>query len=422
MTASGQADTAQLGDGQQQVIGPEIGDPRRQCHNFTLWHVLVGGTTATRRTATTMTLMTATHAHHVGPMRDPRPPGLAARSTSRVRAVAPGLVMAVLVAIAATSLGQLLPVIGGPVFGIVLGIVVGIALVPGDRLRPGLAFASAPILQGSIVVLGATLSLGQIVAVGLGSLPVMLGTLAVALGGAWVLGRLLGVRGDTQILIGVGTAICGASAIAAATAVLKPKGTHVAYAIGTIFTFNIVAVLAFPAIGHLLGMTAQSFGLWAGTAINDTSSVVAAGYSFSPDAGPYALVIKLTRTLTLIPIVIALALFKAHRDAATTVTGDSRGTGFDWRALPWSRLVPLFLLGFIGASVLNTVGVIPHAANAGLTQTGTFMITTALAGIGLALDLKELRAAGPRPLLMGAILWILVATSGLGLQAITATS
>jgi uncharacterized integral membrane protein (TIGR00698 family) len=351
----------------------------------------------------------------------------------------PGLVTAVLVAIAATVLGRILPVIGGPVFGIVLGTLVGGAVGgvvgrragrangAGERLRPGSAVAAGPVLQGSIVVLGATLSLRQIVTVGLGSLPVMLGTLGVALGGAWCLGRLLGVRGDTQILIGVGTAICGASAIAAATAVLKPKAAHVAYAIGTIFTFNVVAVLAFPALGHLLGMTGQSFGLWAGTAINDTSSVVAAGYSFGGDAGPYAVVVKLTRTLTLIPIVVALALFTAHREARTAHRDDpvardtcrTGRTGFSWRALPWTKLVPPFLLGFIAAATLDTVGVIPAAAHPGLTAAGTFMITTALAGIGLSLDVTELRAAGPRPLLLGAALWILVAASSLGLQSIT---
>ena len=378
--------------------------------------------------------MTASLAQPSGTAPDARRPGVA----SRIGAVLPGLAVAVLVAVVATVLGRFVPVIGGPVFGIVLGIAAGIAAnrlrrgVTGEDglLHPGVAFAAAPVLQGSIVVLGATLSLGQIVTVGLGSLPVMLGTLTVALSGAWVFGRLLGVRGDTQILIGVGTAICGASAIAAASAALKPKSAHVAYAIGTIFVFNVVAVLAFPALGHLLGMTPRSFGLWAGTAINDTSSVVAAGYSFSPDAGPYAVVIKLTRTLTLIPIVMALALVKARRDARAAGPGDAgarevsaqeagAAPGFRLRALPWTKLVPLFLLGFIAAATLNSLGVVPAAAHPGITAAGTFMITTALAGIGLSLDVAQLRSAGPRPLLLGAALWILVTVTSLGLQAAT---
>lgn len=335
------------------------------------------------------------------------------------RGIVPGLVLAVVTAVAATPLGLALPVVGAPVFGVVLGMVVGVAIAPGQRLHAGLAFASGPVLQGSIIVLGATLSLTQVVTVGLGSLPVMLGTLAVALVGAWLVGGLLGVRGDTRTLIGVGTAICGASAIAAASAVLKPKGIHVAYAIGTIFTFNVVAVLTFPAIGHLLGMAPESFGIWAGTAINDTSSVVAAGYSYSPDAGPYALVIKLTRSLAIVPVVMVLALVKARRDARKA-TGQ-KGAGLRLRALPWTKIVPLFLVGFVAASALDTVGAVPAAWHPALGAVGTFMITTALAGIGLTLDLRQLRATGPRPLLLGAVLWILVAASSIGLQALTGT-
>jgi uncharacterized integral membrane protein (TIGR00698 family) len=330
-----------------------------------------------------------------------------------------------LVAVAATSLGHLLPVIGGPVLGIVLGIVVGAAIASGERLRPGTTFVSGPILKVAIVVLGATLSLTQIATVCRDSLPVMLGTLLVALLGAWVLGRLVGVRGDTGVLIGVGTAICGASAIAAASAVLRPNGAQVAYALGTIFTFNVVAVLTFPPVGHLLGMTPQSFGLWAGTAINDTSSVVAAGYSFSAEAGPHAVVVKLTRALALIPIVIALALLKARRDTRAPTAGDQaafrRRAALRWRALPWRKIVPLFLVGFVAAAVLTSVGAIPTSAQPGLTSAGVFLITMALAAIGLSLEVSDLRAAGPRPLVLGAVLWVLVATSSLGLQSLTGT-
>lgn len=336
-----------------------------------------------------------------------------------LRERAPGLVVVTLVAVTATSFGRALPIVGGPVFGLVLGAVVGAAIASGDRLRPGSTFASGPLLKCSIVVLGLTLSLTQIVTVGLGSLPVMVGTLVVALAGAWVLGRLIGVRGDTQILIGVGTAICGASAIAAAGAVLKPKPIHVAYALGTIFAFNIVAVLTFPAIGQLLGMRPQAFGLWAGTAINDTSSVVAAGYSVNPGAGRYALVVKLTRSLALIPIVVALALVASRRDARGTTAGQGRRPEFSVRALPWRKVVPLFLVGFVAAAGLSTMGFVPVTWIPGLTEVGFFLITMALAGIGLSVNRRDLRAAGHRPFLLGAALWVLVAVSSLGLMALT---
>ena len=340
------------------------------------------------------------------------------RLRRRAHESAPGLGVALVVAAAATPLGALVPVIGGPVFGIVLGIVVGVFLRPGARLRPGLDVASKPVLQTSIVLLGATLSLQQVAAVGLGSLPVMLGTLAVALGGAWLLSRLLAVRGNTALLIGVGTGICGASAIAATTAVVRPREHEVAYAIGTIFTFNVLAVLVFPPLGHALGMDGEAFGLWAGTAINDTSSVVAAAYSFGDGAGPAAVVVKLVRTLMIIPIVMTLAVWTARREARAS-TGGRQGSL--WAALPWRRIVPLFLVGFVVASALDTVGVVPASWHTGLSAVGTFLITTALAGIGLALRPADMRRAGLRPLLLGACLWVLVAASSLGLQALTGT-
>jgi uncharacterized integral membrane protein (TIGR00698 family) len=326
--------------------------------------------------------------------------------------VAPGLLVAVLVAVVATTLGRLFPVVGGPVFGIVLGVVAA-AVVPSlraERWKAGYAVASTTVLQLSIVVLGAGLSLQQVLQVGGQSLPVMLGTVAVALGGAWLLGRWLGVRGDAQILIGVGTGICGASAIAATTAVIKAKQEQVAYAIGTIFTFNIAAVLLFPPIGHLLGMSAHSFGLWAGTAINDTSSVVAAGYAYSGDAGSYGLVVKLTRTLVLIPIVIVLAVLTARKHTATR---------FTLRTMPWRKIVPLFLIGFVAAATLGTLGVVPSSWHPAVSDLGAFLITTALAGIGLSLRMSVMRKAGPRPLLLGALLWIAVAGTSLALQALT---
>ncbi|MFC4948456.1 YeiH family protein [Pseudonocardia sp. GCM10023141] len=350
----------------------------------------------------------------------PTPRSAGTPLTTRVRRAGnglPGFVLAVAVAVVATFAGIEVPVVGGPVFGIVLGVLVATVLRPGDRLRPGLAFAARPVLQGSIVLLGATLSLQQVAQVGRSSLPVMLGTLAVALLGACGLGRLLGVRGDTQLLIGVGTGICGASAIAATQAVIRAKDSQVAYAIGTIFTFNIVAVLAFPQIGHLLHLTPHAFGLWAGTAINDTSSVVAAAYAYGGDAGSYAVVVKLTRSLMIIPIVTALTLWAARREPS----GGQGSQGFSLRALPWRKLVPVFLVGFVAAAALNSAGVVPSSWHSALTVTGTFLITTALAGIGLSLRLGDLRRAGIRPLLLGAGLWVLVAAASLGLQAVTGT-
>jgi uncharacterized integral membrane protein (TIGR00698 family) len=320
--------------------------------------------------------------------------------------------VALVVAGIATAAGTEVPLVGGPVFGIVLGLLGATVLRPGERWRPGFAVAAKPVLQASIVVLGATLSLQQVAAVGSSSLPVMLGTLAVALAGAWLVGRLLGLERDTTVLVGVGTAICGASAIAATQSVLKARESTVAYAIGTIFTFNVVAVLAFPPLGHLLGLDPHAFGLWAGTAINDTSSVVAAGYAYGGDAGPYAVVVKLTRSLMIIPVVVAVSFWVSRRRGGA-------GSETTRTPLPWTRLVPLFLVGFVVASALTTVGVVPASWHPVLTVVGTFLITTALSGIGLSLRLGDLRSTGVRPLLLGACLWVLVGASSLGLQALS---
>jgi uncharacterized integral membrane protein (TIGR00698 family) len=431
----------------------------------------------------------------------------------------PGLVLTAAIALVATWLGSLAPLVGAPVFGIVLGVIIAIFLPQGTPVDVGARFAGKRVLQGSVILLGTGLSLAQVATVGVGSLPVMLGTLAVALLGAWGIGLLLRVDGGIRTLVGVGTGICGASAIAATTAVIGAAEADVAYAIGTIFTFNIAAVLLFPAIGHLLGLSQHAFGLWAGTAVNDTSSVVAAGYTYGQAAGSYAVIVKLTRTLMIIPITLVLALVTARRSAKaelgtardsmaeqgarlsrSTVAGPNtiarseladataadtdmvdtsrvdtntvdtnrvdtnlvetsmvepsaaapgpsetstagpsprseanRATPSPTKAnpatttsprrkrIPWGKIVPLFIVGFLVASALDTFGVIPGTWHPTLSAISVFMITMALAGIGLGTRLATIRSAGVRPLLLGGILWVLVAVSSLLLQWLTGT-
>ena len=317
----------------------------------------------------------------------------------------PGLALALALSAGAVVAGTYAPVIGAPVVAIILAGIVGHLLHHPSVLVPGAKLASGVVLQASVVVLGAGLSLAQVVHVGGASLPVMLGTLAIALAGSWLLGRVVGVDAESRTLIGVGTGICGASAIAAVSSVTRPKDAHVAYAMGTIFTFNVAAVLIFPVLGRLVGMTGHQFGLWSGTAVNDTSSVVAAAYSFGHGAGPYAIVVKLTRALMIVPITIALALLRARRDG--------QGSGLSW------RVVPPFIVLFVVAAALNSAGAIPPGWHHALTTLGTFLITVALGGIGLQLRVAEVRKAGTRPLVLGGLLWILVAVSSLGLQAAT---
>lgn len=355
--------------------------------------------------------------------------------TMRAMALLPGLLMCAGIAALATVLGRLVPVIGAPVCGIVLGVVLGVVLRKRSldvRLQPGVAFSSRTVLQLAIVLLGFGLSLAQVAQTGLSSLPVMLGTLALALLAAWGVGRLLGIDGDLRTLIGVGTGICGASAIAATTAVIGAAEADVAYAISTIFAFNVIAVLTYPTLGHLLGLSQHAFGLWAGTAINDTSAVTAAAYTYGLAAGNFGVVVKLTRTLMIIPITIALAVITRRHDSAAAGTAEpAAGVQLDdptaqtssghpaRRRLRFSQLVPWFLIGFLLAAGLNSLGGVPHAAHSPLSTLSLFLITMALSGIGLATRPLLLRNAGLRPLLLGAILWATVGISSLLLQAVT---
>lgn len=329
----------------------------------------------------------------------------------------PGIVLVAGIAAVAFLVGRLVPVIGGPVFGIVLGMAAGAVRRPALTLRPGIAFAGKQVLQWAVVLLGTGLSLAQIVHTGGASLPVMLGTMAACLVGAWGFGRLLGVRGDLRTLIGVGTGICGASAIAATSTVLAAGELDVAYAISTIFLFNVVAVLTYPLIGHLLHFSQSAFGLWAGTAINDTSSVVAAAYTFGRAAGNAAVIVKLTRTTLIIPVTLALA---AHRLWRLRGQADRDRAG----AVPRPRLytlVPWFVLWFLAAAVLHTLGAFtPRQAHA-LGVVALFLIVMALTAIGLSADFAQMRRTGARPLVLGALLWATVGLSSILLQHLTGT-
>ena len=339
----------------------------------------------------------------------------------------PGLALATAIAGVATVVGTFFPIIGGPVTGIVIGVAIAAAIKPGARLKPGITFSSKTVLQTSVVLLGARLSLGEIVHVGGSSLPVMLGSLTVCLLSAYWIGRWLGIVGDLRTLIGVGTGICGASAIAAVTPVIGAGSVEVAYAMSTIFLFNVAAVLAFPFLGHLLGLSQHAFGLFAGTAVNDMSSVVATATTYGDAATNYAVVVKLTRTLLIIPICLgltALVARRARRSAREAAAADGIPTASIRSTTRASirraaRLVPWFLIGFLILATVNSLGLIPPAAHPGLSKVSIFLITIALSAIGLSTDIPGIRRTGHRPLVLGASLWVITSLTSLGLQVLT---
>ncbi len=315
----------------------------------------------------------------------------------------PGLALVFALALLAFTLGKALPVVGGAVFGIVLGLLLRQRFPLAPRFAPGVALAGKQLLQAAIILLGFGLSLGQVLQTGRESLVVTLVSIAAALGSAAVLGHLLRIHGKLQVLIGVGTAICGGSAIAAVTPIIKPDLHDTAFAVSTIFLFNLVAVLTFPALGHALQLSELGFGLWAGTAINDTSSVVAAAYAYSSAAGDYATVVKLTRATLIIPICLVLAAIMAWRQRQQA-------------AFDLGRMFPWFILGFLAAAGLRSAGLVPAPVLPVLQLAAQFLIVMALTAIGLSADLRRMAATGPRPILLGLGVWLAVAISSLGAQ------
>jgi len=312
----------------------------------------------------------------------------------------PGIALAAAVAAPAWWIGRAYPVIGSPVAGILLGMLLALWRRP-EALNPGLSYASKKLLQYAIILIGFDMNLFQVFEAGRQTLALMAFTLTAAFLAAYLLTKLLKIEPKTGTLIGVGTAICGGSAIAAAAPVIGAEDEDVARSISTIFLFNVIAAFLFPALGRLMHMTDQGFGLWAGTAINDTSSVVAAGYAFSSAAGALAVVVKLTRTLMIVPVTLALALHASRKSA---------GGGSGCRL---AAIFPWFALGFLAASLVRTFVPLPAAAPSALVQAGKYMIVMAMAAIGLNISLPKLVRSGWKPILMGLGCWATLAAASL---------
>ncbi|QOW18565.1 YeiH family putative sulfate export transporter [Lysobacter ciconiae] len=320
----------------------------------------------------------------------------------------PGLLLATVVAVVALVLGRWLPLVGGPVFGILLGVLIRNTVSPPRACEPGIRFAGKKILQWSIIALGFGLSLTQVARTGMESLTITAVTIVAAFTSALVLGKLLNIPSKLKLLIGAGTAICGGSAIAAVTPIIKADEHDTAFAISTIFLFNLVAVLVFPALGHLMDLSQQGFGLWAGTAINDTSSVVAAGYSYGKEAGDHATIVKLTRATLIIPMCLILAAIEAWKHKKSGAS--------DFRL---SAIVPWFILWFVVASAARTLGLIPEAVQPAIHVAANFLIIMALTAIGLSADLRRMAGTGFKPIALGLGVWIAVAVSSLAVQFAT---
>ncbi|QLG88482.1 YeiH family putative sulfate export transporter [Chitinibacter bivalviorum] len=327
-------------------------------------------------------------------------------NSSSLNRLIPGLILVGGITAVAQFIGDQLPLMGGAVAGILLGLLIRSRFSVSERQLPGVQFAGKQLLQWSIVGLGLALPISAVLDTGLKSLSVTLVTLSIAFVSAFAFGKLLKIPTKLCVLIGGGTAICGGSAIAAMTPVIKPDDHETAFSLSTIFLFNIVAVLLFPPLGQWLGMSDTGFGLWAGTAINDTSSVVAAAYSWSKEAGDHATIVKLSRAMLIIPVTLILSFVFMKRNAATQDGQVQRAS--IRHAVPW------FIVWFVAASLFN--GYLPEILTSTAHSLSTVMITAALTAIGLSTDLGKMKHTGWRPVALGLIVWIMVAGSSLVMQ------
>ena len=318
-----------------------------------------------------------------------------------------GVLLCFALALPASYLGKMFPVVGAPVFAILFGLLFAFWNRPAF-FQPGIQFTAKKVLQYSIILLGFGMNLFEILAVGSQSLLIIISTISTALIVAYVMSKIMNIDRDIATLVGVGSSICGGSAIAAAAPVIKASDKDIAQSISVIFLFNVVAAFLFPALGDMLGFTDTGFGMWAGTAINDTSSVVAAGQTWASAHGSdtalnYATIVKLTRTLAIIPICLGLAY----------ITGKAKNTQTNVKI---TSIFPMFILYFVLAAVFNTLMGDSIPVLAQLPSIGKFMIAMAMAAIGLNTNLVTLVKSGGKPILLGLICWICIALVSIGMQ------
>ncbi|HHL0815119.1 TPA: YeiH family protein [Streptococcus agalactiae] len=327
----------------------------------------------------------------------------------------PGLILCFIIAIPSWLLGLYLPLIGAPVFAILIGIIVGSFYQNRQLFNKGIAFTSKYILQTAVVLLGFGLNLMQVMKVGISSLPIIIMTISISLIIAYVLQKLFKLDKTIATLIGVGSSICGGSAIAATAPVINAKDDEVAQAISVIFLFNILAALIFPTLGNFIGLSDHGFALFAGTAVNDTSSVTATATAWdainhSNTLGG-ATIVKLTRTLAIIPITIVLSIYhmkQTQKEQSVSIT----------------KIFPKFVLYFILASLLTTI-----VASLGfslrifepLKVLSKFFIVMAMGAIGINTNVSKLIKTGGKSILLGAACWLGIIIVSLTMQAILGT-
>ena len=336
---------------------------------------------------------------------------------TKIKQLGPGLLLCLALAVPCWLLGKAFPIVGGPVFAILAGMVVTIFYRSKASTQAGIAYTSKKILQYAVILLGFGLNLSEIAKVGATSLPIIISTISTSLIVSFALYKLLNMPANISTLIGVGSSICGGSAIAATAPVIGADDEEIAQSISVIFLFNILAALSFPTLGGAMGMSNEGFGLFAGTAINDTSSVTAAASTWDTLHGTngsvleYATIVKLTRTLAIIPITLVLAVWRTWQA--------KRGGGASSGSFDIKKIFPFFILFFVLASVITTVATM-SGVDAGVfkpfKELSKFFIILAMAAIGLNTDIVKLVKSGGKPIFMGACCWAGITCASLIMQ------
>lgn len=338
------------------------------------------------------------------------------------RAKLPGLALSFVIAVPSWLLGKLIPVIGGPVFSILIGMLITVFWAEKGRFGKGIKFTSKYVLQMAVVLLGFGLNLGVILETGAQSLPIIISTISTSLILAYVMHKVMKVDANSATLVGVGASICGGSAIAATAPVIDASDDEVAQAISVIFFFNVIAALIFPIFGHVIGLSTTSgeaFGIFAGTAVNDTSSVTAAAstwdnmWHLGTQSLDKAVTVKLTRTLAIIPITLVLAMYNAKKKSRI------EDKEMNENSFSLKRAFPMFIMYFIVASIITTLSVsagVDAKIFEPIKALSKFLIVMAMGAIGLNSNIVKLIKTGGKPLLLGATCWVGITAVSLMLQ------
>lgn len=320
-----------------------------------------------------------------------------------------GFLLCLAIAVPSWFLGKQFPIIGGAVIAIIAGMIITLFIKNKTPFESGVKFTSKKILQWAVILLGFGMNLTVILQTGKQSLPIIVSTIATSLVIAFLLHKAMHIPGKISTLVGVGSSICGGSAIAATAPVIDADDEEVAQAISVIFFFNVLAALIFPTFGKIIGFavdTGEAFGIFAGTAVNDTSSVTAAASTWDSMWGlgsatlDTAVTVKLTRTLAIIPITLVLAMLR---------TRNEKRNGDSGKKVSLKQIFPFFILYFIAASVITTIAV-SAGVDAGVftpvKELSKFFIVLAMSAIGLNTDIIKLIKTGGKPIVMGFCCWI----------------